>query len=123
MYGIAGSTILSPYNNGHVDPRNNNFYNDYLNGTSMAAPNTCGVIACYLESNPSATRVDARDWLFNHGSVLVDELLYDRYGDTDPVGAGTSVNYWSDSYGLKGSFYQEFFIILLLIILFQVLVG
>ena len=97
----AGSTILSPYNNGHADPRNNNFYNDYLNGTSMAAPNTCGVIACYLESNPSATRVDARDWLFNHGSVLVDELLYDRYGDTDPVGAGTSVNYWSDSYGLK----------------------
>ena len=97
----AGSTILSPYNNGHVDPRNSNFYNGYLNGTSMAAPNTCGVIACYLESNPSATRVDARDWLFNHGSVLVDELLYDRYGDTDPVGAGTSVNYWSDSYGLK----------------------
>ena len=99
----AGSTILSPYNNGHVDPRNSNFYNGYLNGTSMAAPNTCGVIACYLESNPSATRVDARDWLFNHGSVLVDELLYDRYGDTDPVGAGTSVNYWSDSYGLKGA--------------------
>lgn len=99
----AGSTILSPYNNGHADPRNNNFYNGYLNGTSMAAPNTCGVIACYLESNPSATRVDARDWLFNHGSVLVDELLYDRYGDTDPVGAGTSVNYWSDSYGLKGA--------------------
>ena len=97
----AGSTILSPYNNGHADPRNNNFYNDYLNGTSMAAPNTCGVIACYLESNPLATRVNARDWLFNHGSVLVDELLYDRYGDTDPVGAGTSVNYWSDSYGLK----------------------
>ncbi len=99
----AGSTILSPYNNGHADPRNSNFYNGYLNGTSMASPNTCGVIACYLESNPSATRVNARDWLFNHGSVLVDELLYDRYGDTDPVGAGTSVNYWSDSYGLKGA--------------------
>ena len=99
----AGSTILSPYNTGHSDPRNTDFNNGYLNGTSMAAPNTCGVIACYLESNPSATRADARDWLFNHGSVLVDELLYDRYGDTDPVGAGTSVNYWSDSYGLKGA--------------------
>ena len=99
----AGSTILSPLNNGYADPRNSNFFNDFKNGTSMAAPNTCGVIACYLESNPSATRVDARDWLYNHGSVLIDELLYDRYGDTDPVGAGTSVNYWSDSYGLKGA--------------------
>ena len=99
----AGSTILSPYNTGHSDPRNSDFNNGYLNGTSMAAPNVSGVIACYLESNPSATRVDARNWLFNHGSVLVGELLYDRYGDTDPVGAGTSVNYWSDSYGLKGA--------------------
>ena len=69
----------------------------------MAAPNVSGVLACFLESNPSATRVDARDWLYNHGSTLVGELLYDRYGDTDPVGAGTSVNYWSDSYGLKGA--------------------
>ena len=103
--GPAGSTILSPYSGGYADPRNGSFYNDYLNGTSMATPNVCGVIACYLESNPSATRVDVRNWINTHGTITVDSgvgnLFYDQYGATNPVGAGTSVNYWSDSYGLK----------------------
>lgn len=103
----AGSTVLSPYVGGYADPRNSNFYNDYLSGTSMATPNVCGVLALYLESNPSATRVDARKWLYKHGSVLLESgygnPFLDRYGSTDPVGAGTSVAYWSDAYGLKGA--------------------
>ena len=86
----------------------------------MATPNVCGVIACYLESNPSATRVDVRNWINTHGTITVDSgvgnLFYDQYGATNPVGAGTSVNYWSDSYGLK-DLHQKFFIILLLTIL------
>ena len=68
----AGSTILSPYSNGYQDPRNTSFFNNYLQGTSMSSPNVTGVLACYLESNPSATRVDVRNWLKRHGSVLVD---------------------------------------------------
>ena len=103
----AGSTILSPYNSGYQDPRNTSFFNSYLQGTSMSSPNVTGVLACYLESNPSATRVDVRNWLKRHGSVLVESgpgnPFYDQYGNTDPVGAGTSVNYWSDAYGLKAS--------------------
>jgi len=103
----AGTSIISPYSNGYQDPRNTDFRNTYLQGTSMATPNVCGVLACYLESNPSATRVDVRNWLNSHGSVLVESgpgnPFYDQYGNTDPVGAGTSVNYWSDAYGLKGA--------------------
>ena len=103
----AGSGVLSPYNSGYQDPRNGSYYNQYLNGTSMATPNVCGVLACYLESNPSATRVDVRKWLFENGSVVINSgpgtLFQDQYGATDPVGAGTSLLYWSDAYGLKGA--------------------
>lgn len=103
----SGSTILSPYNSGFTDPRNPSFYNNYLNGTSMATPNVCGVIATYLQSKPSATRIDVRNWLYRHGSVVLNNgpgsSILDTYKTVDQVGAGTSVGYWSDSFGLKGA--------------------
>lgn len=106
----AGSTIISPWNNnGNAtpDPRNNLYYLRAISGTSMATPNVTGVLALYLQSNPSATRVDVRNWLYNNGSVVlnsgVGNPIQDTYGATNPVGAGTSVNYWSDSYGLRGA--------------------
>ena len=46
-------------------------------------------------------------WLFENGSVVINSgpgtLFQDQYGATDPVGAGTSLLYWSDAYGLKGA--------------------
>lgn len=99
----AGSTILSPYNTGYQDPRNSSFYNNYLNGTSMASPNVTGVIALHLESKPSSTRVDIRNWITRQASVDIHDGFLDAYRNNDPVGAGTSVQYWSDVYGLRGS--------------------
>ena len=103
----AGRNILSPYNSGYQDPRNTSYFNTYLQGTSMACPNVCGVLALYLQSKPSATRVDVRNWLNRHGSVVIDSgpgnLFEDEYGATDPVGAGTSENYWDDAFGLKAA--------------------
>jgi hypothetical protein len=99
----AGSTILSPYDDGYQDPRNNSFYNDYLNGTSMAAPNVTGVVALHLESKPLSTRVDVRKWLDNHASSDISDNFLDATGNLDPVGAGTSQLYWDDAYGLRGS--------------------
>jgi len=97
--------VLSPYSSGFTDPRNSSFYNQYLNGTSMASPNVTGVLATYLQSNPSATRIDARDWLYRHGSVVVENgpgnPILNTYKNVNPIGAGTSVNYWSDAFGLK----------------------
>lgn len=106
----AGSDVLSPDDSGHTDPRNSSFYNDYKSGTSMATPNVCGVIATYLQSNPSATRIDVRNWILTHGSIVLSNgpgnPILDTYGSytsNQQVGAGTSVQYWADSFGLKGA--------------------
>lgn len=96
----AGRTILSPWSSGNADPRNSSFYNDYLSGTSMAAPNVTGVLALYLQSRPKSTRIDVRDWLLNQGTVSIDDLFLDQYKGNDAVGAN-SVSYWSDDYGLR----------------------
>ena len=64
----------------------------------MATPQVCGVMALYMESQPNATRVDARNWLLTHGSVEVDASeFYDPYQDS------TTSNYWSNTYSLKSS--------------------
>ena len=96
----AGSTILSPNSSGYQDPRNNSFYNQYFNGTSMATPNTSGVIAQHLESNPTATRKDVRKWLLSKGSVILSSSdLYDPHTSN----SGTDTNYWGDSWSMKSS--------------------
>jgi len=96
----AGSTVLSPDNDGYQDPRNNSFYNDYKSGTSMAAPNTSGVIAQHLESNPTATRKDVRKWLLSKGSVTLSSSdLYDPHTSN----TRTDTNYWGATYSMKSS--------------------
>ena len=96
----AGSTVLSPDNDGYQDPRNNSFYNDYKSGTSMATPNTSGVIAQHLESNPTATRKDVRKWLLSKGSVILSSSdLYDPHTSNSQ----TDTNYWGATYSMKSS--------------------
>jgi len=96
----AGSTILSPNDTGHDDPRNTSFHNDYKNGTSMASPNVTGVIAQHLESAPTATRKSVRKWLLSTGSV---ELSSSDYYDPYTSNSATDTNYWGNAYSLKSS--------------------
>lgn len=89
----AGGDILCPWSSGYTDPRNSSYFINYLQGTSMAAPNVTGVVALYLESYPDATRVDARNWLLEHGSVLAP--LRDSESDF------TQRNYWGSPTALR----------------------
>ena len=66
----------------------------------MATPNVVGVIATYLESNPSADQAKVREWLFNEGSTIVSTTdYYDPYTSN---GANDAF-YWGSTYSLKSS--------------------
>ena len=98
----AGSNILSPYagSGSFADPRDNNFYLRQISGTSMATPNVVGVIATYLETNPSADQAKVREWLLNEGSTVVSANdYYDGYQSN----SATDAFYWGSSYSLKSS--------------------
>ena len=57
----------------------------------MASPQVCGVIATYLQSNPSADRVTTRKWLFEEGSVTLSPT---EYYDAYQSNTRTDTNYW-----------------------------
>lgn len=63
-----GSQITSSFNNfigygGVQDSRNPSFYVGAISGTSMSSPQVAGILACYLQSNPSADLDACLTWL------------------------------------------------------------
>lgn len=60
---------------GTVDPRNSNYYVAKISGTSMAAPQVTGVLACALSVYPGMTQSEALDYVKNY-SIL------EQIGDT-----------------------------------------
>ena len=96
----AGTRILSPFSSGYQDPRNTSYYIQYLQGTSMATPNVSGVVALHLESTPTATRKNVREWLLSEGSrTLSSSDYYDPYTSN----GASDTDYWSNKHSLKSS--------------------
>ena len=75
-----------------------NFADRFFNGTSAAAPVVTGLVALFLESNPSATSTDVKNFLANDGSKLLpDSEWVDVYTNDN------STDYWSESYNNRGA--------------------
>jgi len=78
---IQGSVTSNTYGSaGGADPRNSSYFMTKMNGTSMAAPQVCGVLACLAESWPNMTCAEARVWLNEYGE---SDLMHDTGAD-DP---------------------------------------
>jgi hypothetical protein len=57
-----------------IDPRNNSFFRDMFDGTSMASPQVAGIIACALETYPNMTAAQALSYIQGYAN---DGVLYD----------------------------------------------
>jgi len=75
-----------------------NFADRFFNGTSAAAPVVTGLVALFLETNPSATSTDVKNFLANDGSKLLSGSEWvDQYTND------SSTNYWSESFNNRGA--------------------
>jgi hypothetical protein len=75
-----------------ADPRNSNYYKGFYGGTSMAAPQVTGIIACALETYPNMTAAQALSYIQNYANhgVLTDIPLNTTYTPgANPLGATT----------------------------------
>ena len=74
------------------------YYDCLYNGTSSAAPTIAGLIALYLETNPTADSRDVKKWLNNHASRIVDDGEYQDVQSDD-----TTTAYWTGGYNMRGA--------------------
>jgi hypothetical protein len=77
----AGYGIISARgdNTGHfLDSRNTSFSMQKQSGTSMSAPQVCGVLALLAESNPGLNQAEAKAWLEANAT---NDIMYDTGTD------------------------------------------
>jgi hypothetical protein len=75
----AGTFVMSACapNSGYPDPRNNAFFKGNQQGTSFAAPQVTGIIACALETYPNMTAAQALTYVqtYANSGVLADPTI------------------------------------------------
>jgi hypothetical protein len=76
-----GTNILSSYDSGASDPRNTSYFFGKINGTSMASPQVCGVLACALEVYPDMTPTQAKAYIV--GIAKANQLTVTSGGPAD----------------------------------------
>jgi hypothetical protein len=76
-----GTNIISTYASGVSDPRNASYFFGKINGTSMASPQVCGVLACALEVYPNMTPAQAKAYIL--GIAKSNQLTVTSGGPAD----------------------------------------
>ena len=77
---------------------NSDFKDMFFNGTSAASPVVAGVVALFLESKPSATAGDVKNYIRDFASrVLPSSEWLDQYPNS------ASAEYWREAYNNRGA--------------------
>ena len=82
-----------------------NFYDASFNGTSAASPVACGLIALFLEANPTADSRAVHNWLKDHGTTILSVTTSSSSDDGfySPNNDDTQTIYWTGDYNLRGA--------------------
>ena len=103
-----GTNILSSYVSGAADPRNASYLFGKINGTSMASPQVCGVLACALEIYPNMTPTVAKAYIL--GTATSNQLTVTSGGPTDtrdPQGTANLFLYYKKERNLSGNVFPK----------------
>ena len=77
---------------------NSDFVDRYFNGTSAASPVVAGVVALFLQSKPSATSVDVKDFIRTQASQMLPNTEW-----SNPYPTDNDAEYWRDSFNNRGA--------------------
>jgi len=100
-----GSNIISAVNDGTIsggsvttvdDSRDSSYKLAKYNGTSMASPQVCGVLACLLEQYPRMNQSDIEEYLIQHRKTSQMTTTSGGFTDnTDIQGAGNNYLFYN----------------------------
>ena len=85
VYDLSSS---SSYGYRAQDPRDSSYYLASINGTSMACPQVCGIIACLAEQEPNLSQAEALQHLKEHALAevgttgTINHSTYEAFGDS-----------------------------------------
>ena len=77
---------------------NSNFVDRYFNGTSAASPVVAGVVALFLESKPSATSAEVKDFIRTQASQMLPNSEW-----SNPYPTDNDAEYWRDDFNNRGA--------------------
>jgi hypothetical protein len=86
-----GTAIMSSLNSGGTtDSRNASYRLGKFQGTSMASPQVCGVLACVLETYPNMNQLQAREYIFANSVLNQMTNTGESYTDTTSLNGATN---------------------------------
>ena len=77
---------------------NSDFVDRYFNGTSAASPVVAGVVALFLQSKPSATSVEVKDFIRTQASQMLPNTEW-----SNPYPTDNDAEYWRDDFNNRGA--------------------
>lgn len=92
-----------------VDPRNNSYYIGRYQGTSMASPQVCGILALLAESWPNMTQAEAQAWIIDNANSgqMADSGADDANDTTSLQGAPNKYARWINQRPISGNSFPK----------------